>query len=205
MPFIKPPADRIQGLESNCQCSSWKILGNRCSCFSKVLRATKPGPRKRRNSCLEGEVSTIQSHFFVWKLMSRFTYNNWRPVTAINRPGIWLSTGLNVSDPSWTPLLIPTPSHPDYVSTHSTFGGAASAVIRAFNKGSDKINITVSSNVTLDNRGVITRRYTNLTAAAIENGDSRVFGGVSSYFGSSTVLTCLDSLSIRISCWNPSR
>jgi hypothetical protein len=32
--------------------------------------------------------------------------------------------------------------------------------------------------VTLDNRGVITRRYTNLTAAEIENGQSRVFGGV---------------------------
>lgn len=127
----------------------------------------------------------------------KYKYNNWRPVTAINRPGIWLSTGLNVSDPSWTPLLIPTPSHPDYVSTHSTFGGAGSAVIRAFNKGSDNINITISSNVTLDNRGVITRTYTNLTAAAIENGDSRVFGGLHFTFSSATGIALGNAIAVE--------
>jgi hypothetical protein len=112
----------------------------------------------------------------------RFQYNNWRPVTAIQRTDIWLASGLNVSDPGWTPLLFPTPSHPDYPSTHSTFGGAASAVIRAYNKGSDIIDATISSNVTLNNRGVITRTFTNLTATAVQNGDSRVFGGVSYFF-----------------------
>ena len=91
---------------------------------------------------------------------------------------------MNVSDPSWAPLLAPTPSHPDYPSTHSTFGGAGSAVIRALNKGSDVINVTISSNVTLNNRGVITRTYTNLSAAAIENGQSRVFGGLHFPFSS---------------------
>jgi hypothetical protein len=79
-------------------------------------------------------------------------------------------------------LLTPTPSHPDWPSTHATFGGAASEVIRAYNKGSDIINATISSNVTLNNRGVITRTFTNLTAAAIQNGESRVFGGVSYLF-----------------------
>ncbi|KAE9989125.1 hypothetical protein EG328_000056 [Venturia inaequalis] len=113
----------------------------------------------------------------------KYKYNTWRPVTAIQRPGIWLASGKNVSQPSWTPLLIPTPSHADYVSTHSTFGGAAAAVIRAYVKG-DKISATVSSNVTLDNRGVITRTYTNLTEAAIENGQSRVFGGLHFSFAS---------------------
>ena len=105
-------------------------------------------------------------------------------MTAIQRTDIWLSTGLNVSDPSWSPLLYPTPSHPDYPSTHATFGGAGSAVIRAFNKGSDVVDVTISSNVTLNNRGVITRTYTNLTAAAIENGESRVFGGIHFPFSS---------------------
>jgi hypothetical protein len=67
------------------------------------------------------------------------------------------------------------------VSTHSTYGGAAAAVIRAWN-GGDKIDATWSSNVTLDNRGVITRRYTSLKFAAEENSRSRVFGGVSNSF-----------------------
>ena len=110
--------------------------------------------------------------------VSRYFYNAWRPITAVRRTSVWVASGKDVSDPSWEPLLTPTPNHQDYLSTHATFGGAAAAVIRAWNKG-DKVNITLSSNVTVDNIGVITRRITNLTDAAKENGDSRVFGGVS--------------------------
>jgi PAP2 superfamily len=127
----------------------------------------------------------------------KFQTSNWRPVTAIQRTDIWLSTGLNVSDPTWVPLLSPTPSHPDYPSTHATFGGAGSAVIRAYNKGSDTIDVTVSSNVTLNNRGVITRTYTNLTEAAIENGESRVFGGIHFPFSSGAGITLGNAVALK--------
>jgi len=73
--------------------------------------------------------------------------------------------------------LLTTPSHPDYVSTHATFGGAAAQVIRTYT-GKDTINVTVTTNVTVDNIGLLTRKYTNLTYAVDENGDSRVYGGV---------------------------
>ncbi|EAQ93054.1 predicted protein [Chaetomium globosum CBS 148.51] len=112
---------------------------------------------------------------------AKYTYLGWRPVTAIHHPTPWVHSGADISSPSWTPLLRPTPSHPDYVSTHSTFGGAAAAVLRAWNGGKDKIagtGVTVSSNVTLDARGVITRTYTDLKGAAEENSASRVFGGI---------------------------
>lgn len=109
---------------------------------------------------------------------SKYAYNSWRPVTAIRREGVWAKSGTVYTNSTWDPLLIPTPNHQDYLSTHATFGGAAAAVIRAWNKG-DKIDIQLSSNVTLDNVGVITRRYTSLRQAVIDNGDSRVFGGVS--------------------------
>ena len=52
-------------------------------------------------------------------------------------------------------------------------------MIRAYNKGSDTISATLSSNVTIDNVGVVTRSYTNLTVASLENAASRIFGGVS--------------------------
>ena len=52
-------------------------------------------------------------------------------------------------------------------------------MIRAYNKGSDSVSFTLSSNVTIDNVGVITRSYTNLTVAVWENAASRIFGGVS--------------------------
>jgi hypothetical protein len=173
-----------QSLEPVGWCSHWRLSCNQCSCLGKILRPTELRSCKRWDSCMACEVSDGRLQLVLRSLLTqfRFQYNNWRPVTAIQRTDIWLSTGLNVSDPSWTPLLIPTPSHPDYPSTHATFGGTASAVIRAYNKGSDTIDATISSNVTLNNRGVITRTYTNLTAAAIENGESRVFGGVSYFF-----------------------
>ncbi|KAK0738652.1 phosphatidic acid phosphatase type 2/haloperoxidase [Schizothecium vesticola] len=108
---------------------------------------------------------------------TKYAYSTWRPVTAIQRLDVWLPSGRNVSDASWGPLLRPTPSHPDYVSGHSTFGGAAAAVIRAWN-GGDVVDAVLSSNVTLDGRGVITRRFTSLKAAAEENSKSRVYGGI---------------------------
>lgn len=104
-------------------------------------------------------------------------------VTAIRRPGVWLKSGRIVSDSTWDPLLLPTPNHQDYLSTHATFGAAAGAVIRAWNKG-DTIDVYLSSNVTFDNTGVITRRITSIKQAVIDNGDSRVFGGVSHPFSS---------------------
>ena len=108
----------------------------------------------------------------------RFYYNTWRPETAIHRPDIWLTSGHNVSDPNWRPLLTPTPVEQEYTSGHATVGGAAAAVLKAFN-GGDKVDITISSLVTQQPQHVITRHFTNLSAAAQEISDSRVYGGVS--------------------------
>jgi hypothetical protein len=83
-----------------------------------------------------------------------------------------------VFDPDWVPLLRPTPSHQDYVSTHAIFGAAGAAVLKNFN-GGDEIDASFSSNVTLDGQGVITRHFTSLEQAAYENARSRIFGGVS--------------------------
>lgn len=110
--------------------------------------------------------------------MTRFEWEHWRPITAIQREGIWLESGRDVYDPDWVPLLRPTPSHQDYVSTHAIFGAAGAAVLKNFN-GGDEIDASFSSNVTLDGQGVITRHFTSLEYAAYENARSRIFGGVS--------------------------
>jgi len=67
-----------------------------------------------------------------------------------------------------------TPFSPD-----ATTGGAAGAVLKAFN-GGDEVNLTVSAVVPQSPGLVLTRHFTNLTAAAQEISDSRFFGGVSS-------------------------
>ncbi|KAH7310247.1 hypothetical protein BKA65DRAFT_575241 [Rhexocercosporidium sp. MPI-PUGE-AT-0058] len=75
------------------------------------------------------------------------------------------NAAITVTDLTWNPLLLPTPNHQEYLSTHATFGG-------------DRINVTLSSNVTIDGVGVVTRQITSLAGAVKENGDSRVFGGI---------------------------
>ncbi|KAH8726227.1 phosphatidic acid phosphatase type 2/haloperoxidase [Phaeosphaeriaceae sp. PMI808] len=115
---------------------------------------------------------------------SKAHYNAWRPITAIRRTDIWLSSKTNVSNPSWTPLLDPTPNHQDYTSTHATFGAAAAAVIRAWNNGSDTIDIVHSTNGTGAGLGVLSRRYTSIKQAVKDNGDSRVYGGIHFQFAS---------------------
>jgi len=101
----------------------------------------------------------------------KYAFNFWRPITAIPNA----DTDGNpdtVSDPTWTPLLV-TPNFPEYISGHSTFSGAAAAVLAAF-FGSDQIPFTTTSE---DLPGV-SRGYGSFSQAAEEAGMSRIYGGI---------------------------
>jgi PAP2 superfamily len=75
-------------------------------------------------------------------------------------------------DAAWLPLR-PTPPLPDYPSTHSVLGAAASAVMaRLFG---DQIAFTMTSGPPFAG---ITRSFSSLSQAARENADSRVWGGI---------------------------
>jgi membrane-associated phospholipid phosphatase len=105
---------------------------------------------------------------------AKYHFRFWRPYTAIRKAD---SDGNDQTraDPSWLPLSAPaffTPPVPDYPSTHTVLGAAASEVlIRNFG---DRISFDVVS-TTLPG---ITRHYNSITAAAWENGLSRVYGGI---------------------------
>jgi hypothetical protein len=101
----------------------------------------------------------------------KYAFNFWRPITAIPNAD---SDGNpdTLSDPSWTPLLV-TPNFPEYTSGHSTFSGAAAAVLAAF-FGSDAIPFTTASE---DMPGV-SRSYSSFSQAAEEAGMSRIYGGI---------------------------
>lgn len=104
-----------------------------------------------------------------WK--AKYEYNYWRPVTAI-READTDGNPLTVADPGWTPLLV-TPPFPEYTSGHSTFSGAAAAVLKGF-FGTDDIAFTAESD---DVPGVL-RSYPSFSAAAAESGMSRIYGGI---------------------------
>lgn len=101
---------------------------------------------------------------------AKYEYDLWRPVTAIQQA----DTDDNpdtIADLNWEPLLV-TPPFPEYVSGHSTFSGAASAVLTSF--FDDNVNFTTGS---LSTPG-ISREFNSFSEAAEEAGMSRIYGGI---------------------------
>jgi hypothetical protein len=113
----------------------------------------------------------------------KYTYNFWRPVTAIR----WPDDGNpeTQSDPTWRPFLV-TPPYPDYPCALPSATGAAASVLREF-FGTDDIAFTVTFNAP----GVplpapmaalppksITRGFTSLSQAVKEAQSARVYAGL---------------------------
>lgn len=102
--------------------------------------------------------------------MNKYAYNVWRPITAI-AGGAYNSFRTAFPklpyDPTWVPLVL-TPAFPEYGSGHSQFSGAASAVFTQY--------FGALTPFTISNAG-ITRSFPSFSAAAIEAGKSRIWGG----------------------------
>jgi hypothetical protein len=81
----------------------------------------------------------------------KYTYNLWRPVTAITNCGpggtaagtVTWSSNFVTCDTSWS-SLIATPPHPDYLAGHPAFSGAAATVLADF-FGTDNISFSSAS------------------------------------------------------------
>ena len=71
---------------------------------------------------------------------SKYTYQFWRPITAIRNAGID-GNPATTADPAWTPLLT-TPNHPEYPSQH---GCVTSALVQVLANalGTSRINATI--------------------------------------------------------------
>jgi VCPO second helical-bundle domain len=102
----------------------------------------------------------------------RTAFNFWRPVTAI-RAGDTDDNDNTIPDPTWDSLLN-SPALPDYPSTHSILGGAASEVLRRFFHH-DSIEFTTTSGAPFAG---ITRSFASFSDAAEENGNSRIYAGI---------------------------
>uniref|UniRef100_UPI003CF3B8E5 Ig-like domain-containing protein n=1 Tax=Massilia sp. TSP1-1-2 TaxID=2804649 RepID=UPI003CF3B8E5 len=101
---------------------------------------------------------------------TKYTYDAWRPVTAIQQADLDGNAGTTL-DAAWEPLLI-TPPHPEYVSGHSTFSAAAAGILNA------AFGEHVSFSTTSSTLPGVTRNYTSFDQAAHEAGESRIYGGI---------------------------
>jgi hypothetical protein len=109
---------------------------------------------------------------------TKYTYRNPRPETYIKEIGGSDNRPETVGDPNWEPNIA-TPPFPDYISGHSTIGGAAAPVLAEFFGANTRVPV-----VSPDLPGE-TRYYDSFQDAAIENAQSRIFGGV--HFKSASV------------------
>jgi hypothetical protein len=110
---------------------------------------------------------------FIAGFDAKYTYNFWRPVTAI-RAGDMDGNDQTVGDLNWTSFLV-TPNIPDYPSTHSVLGAAAAEVLGRFFDEEDDISFITTSGSPFPG---ITRSFTSFSQAAQENADSRVYAGI---------------------------
>jgi hypothetical protein len=144
-------------------------------------------------------VAMADAGIAIWE--SKYYYQLWRPVTGIREsdPGTG-PTGLGdgnrrtAGDPTFSPLGAPasnlagpnfTPPFPSYPSGHAGFGGALFETLRNFYE-TDRIAFTFVSDefngVTKGNDGTIRplmpRRFSSLSDAEEENGQSRIYLGI---------------------------
>jgi hypothetical protein len=102
---------------------------------------------------------------------AKYAHSFWRPITGI-REAATDGNPHTAADPAWTPLLT-TPNFPGYTSGHSTFSGAAAAILARF-FGSDRFAFTLPS----ESAAAGNRTFTSFSQAALESANSRLYAGI---------------------------
>jgi membrane-associated phospholipid phosphatase len=103
---------------------------------------------------------------------AKYTYNFWRPVTAIRAADADGNPETAV-DVNWLPEVGNTPADPSYPGAHAVVSAVGLAVLTSV-LGHDRFDLTVTSEVLPG----VERRFTSLAGAAEEATFSRVFAGV---------------------------
>ncbi|WP_164103004.1 dockerin type I domain-containing protein [Candidatus Laterigemmans baculatus] len=122
---------------------------------------------------------------------AKYAYDLWRPIDAIRRADVD-GNPATVADPGWLPLLV-TPPFPTYTSGHSTFSGAADAVLTVFFGAETAFESTLDGHTAPGQRPlapelIVTRSFSSFTQAAEEAGRSRIYGGIHFVFDDSAGL-----------------
>ena len=131
------------------------------------------------NARLFGLLNMSLADGYIGSFETKYLYNYWRPVTAIQTADTDGNPDTDV-DSNWTPLVT-TPPIPDHDSAHSVEGGAAAQVLREF-FGSNRISfetcsLTLPPGSTCNDVSPVLRSYTSFTQAAEENAFSRILVG----------------------------
>jgi hypothetical protein len=150
--------------------------------WNRIARSvsTAEGLDPWENARLFGLLNMAQADGYIGSFETKYHYNFWRPVTAIQTA----DTDGNpdtAADPTWTPLQ-PTYPIPDHDSAHAVEGGAAAEVLKQF-FGTDHISFSACSlSLPLEEQcggaSEVLHSFESFTQAAEENGVSRILIGI---------------------------
>ncbi|HEU4778368.1 MAG TPA: vanadium-dependent haloperoxidase [Steroidobacteraceae bacterium] len=122
------------------------------------------------NATMQDGVHTAQASKFVFQL--------WRPVHAIQRAGEDLNPGTD-ADPSWMPLLT-TPPYPSYAGNMACIGASTARALALF-YGTNDIPVTVQW-TGLNGNADVARPFQGFWQIAEHQGISREYGGIHYHF-----------------------
>ena len=108
---------------------------------------------------------------FIAVFDAKYTYNFWRPVTAI-RNGDMDGNDATERDAAWEPL-IPTPLHPEYPCAHCISESSSASVLRAF--FGDAVPAVKMTTPTAPG---VTRSFSRLSDIVTEVINARIYDGV---------------------------
>jgi membrane-associated phospholipid phosphatase len=103
---------------------------------------------------------------------AKYTYNFWRPVTAIREAAID-GNPKTIPDPNWLPEVGNTTPDPAYPGAHAVISAAGASVLISF-FGGNRFNFKVTSEVLAG----VERSFESFSAANEEATLSRIFAGV---------------------------
>jgi hypothetical protein len=157
----------------------WTIVG--LPSFHPIVGqlATAPERSLSQNARLFALVEMAVADSYIAVLDAKYTFNFWRPVTAI-RNGDIDGNDATERDPGWEPL-VDTPLHPEYPCAHCINSGAARAVLESeFGTGPNPLTMTSATAP-----GVV-HRWATIGAYAEEVSEARIYGGI--HYRNSTVV-----------------
>ena len=124
-----------------------------------------------KTTLLFGALSIALADTSIAVAFDKFTYQFWRPATAIQNADT--DGNDTVQDSAWAPRNGSNGSSPEHTSGQSAFAGAASTILAEF-FGTDNIQFTAEG----DNSIAGGRTYASFSDAAREAGRSRIFSGI---------------------------
>ena len=144
--------------------SSWQQAAQQLSASKELSLA--------ENARLFALLNMAIANTFITDWDAKFTYNFWRPVTAI-RNGDTDSNEATERDPGWTPLNA-TPMHPEYPSQATIICGAAVSILEEFFGPNPKAAFTITDVA----NPAVRREFPTLMTMADEHANVRIWGGI---------------------------